>query len=220
MHKKQSMQLDNSLKTNLGKIKLKGLGVSSGVAIGHVRLYHISSLEVGESVLLENAVEPEIQRFEEALEETRNQVRELGQRVEERGEDKAIGEILTMHLLLLEDRMIVERTKELIREKRYGAEYALACVLGEAQSRYADLPDLFRERFKDVEDICRRLMDNLRGIQTQSLEDIEEEAIIVAKDLSPSDTASMQKDKVLGFVTEAGGKTSHTAILARAQEIP
>jgi phosphoenolpyruvate-protein phosphotransferase (PTS system enzyme I) len=202
------------------KIKLKGMGVSSGVAIGHVRLYHVSTMDVGESVLLENAIELEIQRFEDAIRETRTQIEELGKRVRERGEDKALGEILTMHLLLLEDRMIVERSKELIRGQRYGAEYALSCVLKEAQARYADLPDLFKERFKDVEDICRRLMDNLRGIHTQSLEDLEEEAVIVAKDLSPSDTASMRRDKVLGFVTEAGGKTSHTAILARALEIP
>ncbi|MDX9753997.1 MAG: phosphoenolpyruvate--protein phosphotransferase, partial [bacterium] len=206
--------------TSLGKIKLTGLGVSTGVAIGHVRLYHVSTMEVGESVLLENAVEPEIQRFENAIDITRNQIEELGKRVRERGEDKALGEILTMHLLLLEDRMIVERGKDLIRQNRYGAEYALSCVLKEAQLRYADLPDLFKERFKDVEDICRRLMDNLRGIHTQSLEEMEEEAVIVAKDLSPSDTASMRRDKVLGFVTEAGGKTSHTAILARALEIP
>lgn len=214
------MPSDNSFMTSSGKIKLSGLGVSPGVAIGHVRLYHVSTLEVGESVLLENAIEPEILRFENGIEITHKQIEDLGRRVRERGENKALGEILTMHLLLLEDRMIVERAKHLIRENRYGAEYALACVLKEAQARYADLPDLFRERFKDVEDICRRLMDNLRGIQTQSLEEMDEEAVIVAKDLSPSDTASMRRDKVLGFATEAGGKTSHTAILARALEIP
>lgn len=205
---------------NSEKIKLVGLGVSSGVAIGHVRLFHISSLDVGESNVIENSIESEVQRFKAAIDATREQLQELGKRVTERGEDKALTEILTMHLLLLEDRMIMDRTIELIREHRYGAEYALSNVVRENRQHYAKLPDLFRERFKDVEDICRRIMDNLRGVITQSLENLEEEAVIVAKDLSPSDTASMSREKVLGFVTEAGGKTSHTAILARALEIP
>ncbi len=203
-----------------GKIKLRGLGVSSGVAIGHVRLFHISTLDVGESVLIKQKIEPEIKRFKKAISNTRKQIEELGQRVNERGDAPALTEVLGMHLLLLEDRMIVDRAIELMRDKNYGAEYALSCVVNEARKRYADLPDLFRERIKDVEDICRRIMDCLRGVRVQSLEDLNEEAVIVARDLSPSDTASMQRDKVLGFATEAGGKTSHTTILARALEIP
>ncbi len=206
--------------TNSERIKLKGIGISSGVAIGHVRLFHVSTLNVGESVLIEKNIEPEVERFIEAVQNTRRQIEELGKRVGQRGEDEALTEVLTMHLLLLEDKMIYDRTINLIRNERYGAEYALSCVVKEVEERYSALPDLFRERFKDVEDICRRIMDNLRGIHTQSLEHLEEEAIIVTKDLAPSDTASMNREKVLGFVTEVGGKTSHTAILARALEIP
>ncbi|MEW6234054.1 MAG: phosphoenolpyruvate--protein phosphotransferase [Candidatus Omnitrophota bacterium] len=206
--------------TNSGKIKLLGLGVSPGVAIGHARLFHVSTLDVGESTVLKPNIESEVRRFLDAIETTRNQLQEMGKRVNARGEDKALGDILSMHLLLLKDSMLVDRTAQLIREERHGAEYALSLVVRESRKRYAHLPDLFRERFKDVEDICRRIMDALRGVQTQSLEDLEEESVIVAKDLSPSDTASMRKEKVLGFVTEAGGKTSHTAILARALEIP
>lgn len=202
------------------RIELEGVGVSSGVAIGRVRLFQVSNLDVGESVVLENNVDSEVERFADALEQTREQIKDLGQRVKERGEDKSLFEVLSMHLMLLEDRMIVERVKELIQENRYGAEYALSCVVKEAEERYADLPDLFRERFKDVEDICRRVMNNLRGVHTQSLENLDEESVIVARELAPSDTASMRADTVLGFVTEAGGKTSHTAILARAREIP
>ncbi len=206
--------------TNSEKNKLRGLGVSNGVAIGHVRLYHVSSLDVGESIVLEQSIESEVERFRGAVEQTRHQLEELGKRISARGEDKAMGEILSMHLLLLEDKMIVDRAVEMIREERNGAEYALSRVLKECRQRYAGLPDLFRERFKDVEDICRRIMDNLRGVHTHSLEDLEEECVIVAKDLAPSDTASMRREKVMGFVTEGGGKTSHTAILARALEIP
>lgn len=205
---------------SLGKIKLKGLGVSSGVAIGHVRLFQVSTLDVGDSVVLIQAVDQEIGRLEEAIAQTRSQIEDLGKRVSERGDHKALGDVLTMHLLLLEDKMIVGRAAELIRAEKYGAEYALSCVLREAEARYADLPDLFRERFKDIEDICRRIMDNLRGVRTQSLENLDEECVVVSSDLSPSDTASMHQDKVMGFATDAGGKTSHTAILARALEIP
>ncbi len=206
--------------TNLERIKLKGIGISSGVAIGYVRLYHVSTLNVGESVVIESKIESEIERFENAVSKTRQQIEELGERINQRGEDKALTEVLTMHLMLLEDKMIYDRTIEMIRHERYGAEYALSCTTKEVGQRYAGLPDLFRERFKDVEDICRRIMDNLRGVHTQSLEHLDEECIIVAHDLAPSDTASMRRDKVLGFVTEVGGKTSHTAILAKALELP
>ncbi|MDP8242439.1 MAG: phosphoenolpyruvate--protein phosphotransferase [Candidatus Hinthialibacter antarcticus] len=212
--------MKNSFSKSSERTELTGLGVSSGVAIGHVRLFQVSSLDVGESVVHASNVENEVQRFEAALNKTRSQIEALGQRVQERGEDKSLIEVLSMHVMLLNDRMLVDRVKELIRENRYGAEYALSCVVRESELRYADLPDLFRERFKDVEDICRRVMNNLRGVTTQSLEDISEESVIVAKELAPSDTASMRSETVLGFVTEAGGKTSHTTILARALEIP
>ncbi len=202
------------------RTELAGLGVSSGVAIGHVRLYQVSSLDIGESVVLASNVEKEVKRFKGALQQTRSQIEALGKRVEERGEDNSLVEVLSMHVMLLNDSMIVDRVVELIREHRYGAEYALSLVVKEAEVRYAGLPDLFRERFKDVEDISRRVMNNLRGVTTQSLENLSEESVIAAKDLAPSDTASMRSETVLGFVTEAGGKTSHTTILARALEIP
>ncbi|HOL93036.1 MAG TPA: phosphoenolpyruvate--protein phosphotransferase [bacterium] len=210
----------NLWKRNSERIKFRGLGVSPGVAIGHVRLFHVSTLDVGESVVIPQNVQSEVQRFQDAVAQTRIKLMELGKRVGQRGEDKALTEVLTMHLMLLEDKMIYDRAIQLIREERYGAEYALASVVREARKRYAGLPDLFRERISDVEDICRRIMDMLRGVHTQTLEDLDEEAVIVARDLSPSDTASMHREMVLGFVTEAGGKTSHTAILARALEIP
>ncbi len=214
------MPSENLWKRNSEKIKLRGLGVSPGVAIGHVRLFHVSTLDVGESVVIPQNIPSEVQRFQDAVAQTRVKLEELGRRVGQRGDDKALSEVLTMHLLLLEDKMIYDRAIQLIREQRYGAEFALASVVREARKRYAGLPDLFRERISDVEDICRRIMDMLRGVHTQTLEDLDEEAVIVARDLSPSDTASMHREMVLGFVTEAGGKTSHTAILARALEIP
>ena len=206
--------------TNLERIKLRGIGVSSGIAIGTARLFQVSSIEVGESTVLEPNLESEVERFLEAIQKTRVQIEELGIRVNQRGEDKALSEVLNLHLLLLEDKMIIARTLDLIRNERFGAEYALSRAAKEVEKRYSTLPELFRERFKDVEDICRRILDNLQGIQTLSLENIEDECILIAKDLSPSNTASLRSDKVLGFVTEVGGKTSHTAILARALEIP
>ncbi|MGC9329913.1 MAG: phosphoenolpyruvate-utilizing N-terminal domain-containing protein, partial [Candidatus Hinthialibacter sp.] len=119
----------SSSKKSSEKIKLRGLGVSSGVAIGHVRLLHVSNLEVGESVVLKQNLESEVQRFQDAVELTRKQINQLGKRITERGEDKALIEVLTLHLHLLEDKMIYDRTIQLIREENYGAEYALSCVL-------------------------------------------------------------------------------------------
>ena len=201
---------------SLERIKIQGLGVSSGVAIGHVRLFQVTTMDVGESLVIANQIDMELERFDAAVQQTREQIEEIGKRLTERGDHKALSEVMTMHLMLLEVKMIVGKAGELIREERYGAEYALSVVLKNAEKRYADLPDLFRERYKDIEDICRRIMNNLRGVHTHSLENLEEECIIVSPDLSPSDTASMHREKVLGFVTDAGGRTSHTAILARA----
>lgn len=206
---------------NLGKIKLRGIGVSSGIAIGTARLFQFATpLEIEETTVSEKQTAAELKRFELAIHKTRQTLQELGERVTQRGEDKALNEVLAMHMMLLEDRMITDPTKKFIQEQRFSAEYALTLTVKEIKDKYATLPDLFRERFKDVEDICRRILDNLLGRETQSLEDIEEQCVIISHDLSPSDTASLRSDKVLGFVTEAGGKTSHTAILARALEIP
>lgn len=206
---------------NLGKIKLRGIGVSSGIAIGNVRLFQFATpLDIEKTTIQKSQSETEINRFELAIDHTRAALQELVERVTQRGEDKALSEVLSMHMLLLEDRMVTDRTKELIQSDLYSAEYALTLTVKEIRDKYSTLPDLFRERFKDVEDICRRILDNLLGRETMSLEDIEDQCIIISKDLTPSDTASLRSDKVLGFVTEVGGKTSHTAILARALEIP
>lgn len=206
---------------NLGKIKLRGIGVSSGIAIGNVRLFQFATpLDIEKTTIQKSQSDTEINRFELAIDLTRTALQELVERVTQRGEDKALSEVLSMHMLLLEDRMVTDRTKELIQSNLYSAEYALTLTVKEIRDKYSTLPDLFRERFKDVEDICRRILDNLLGRETMSLEDIEDQCIIISKDLTPSDTASLRSDKVLGFVTEVGGKTSHTAILARALEIP
>lgn len=206
---------------NLGKIKLRGIGVSAGIAIGNVRLFQFATpLEIEKTTIQESYTQAELTRFEQAIDKTRQALQELGERVTQRGEDKALSEVLAMHMMLLDDRMITDSTKNLIQSDLYSAEYALTVTVKEIRDRYATLPDLFRERFKDVEDICRRILDNLLGKETLSLENIEDQCIIISKDLTPSDTASLRSDKVLGFVTEVGGKTSHTAILARALEIP
>jgi phosphotransferase system enzyme I (PtsI) len=206
---------------NLGKIKLRGIGVSSGIAIGHVRLFQFATpLDIEETIIPQSQIKTEIIRFEQAINKTRQALQELGERVTQRGEDKALSEVLMMHMLLLEDRMVTDQTKQLIESRFYSAEYALTVTVKEIRTKYSTLPDLFRERFKDVEDICRRILDNLLGRETMSLENIEDQCVIVSKDLTPSDTASLRSDKVMGFVTEVGGKTSHTAIIARALEIP
>ncbi len=206
---------------SLGKIKLRGIGVSNGIAIGPARLFQFAtSLDVEETYISETQIETELTRLNQAIEQTRQMLQQLGERINQRGEDKALSEVLSMHMLLLEDRMVLDKTQQFIRENNYSAEYALSQTVKEVKEKYSSLPDLFRERFKDVEDICRRILDNLLGKETQSLEDIETQCVIISKDLSPTHTASLRSDKVLGFVTEVGGKTSHTAILARALEIP
>ena len=135
------------------------------------------------------------------------------------GQDKA--EIFKAHIAILEDPMLTEKVVNYIREEKLNAIASLDRTIKEFCSVFDGLDDEYmRERAVDIKDVGKRLLGNLAGIDTQSLRELPGKAIIIAEDLTPSDTAELNADKVMGFATDIGGKTSHTAIIARTLEIP
>jgi phosphotransferase system enzyme I (PtsI) len=165
-------------------------------------------------------VELELQRFANGVEQAKHQIAGIQKAaVSKFGRDKA--EIFTAHLLMLEDPEFLKQVESRIRNEKVNAEYALQVALDFYLSALQALDDPYlRERTADLKDVGARVIRILMGKATFSALDIPGKCIIVAHDLTPSETAQMNREKILGFVTELGGATSHTAIMARSIGIP
>ncbi len=199
---------------------MQGIAASPGIAIGRVVIWDSEEYSITQYVVPDNKISKEISRFEEALIKTRSEILEIQNKIsQEMGVEHA--EIFTAHLLVLEDRMLIEEVINKIKKEKDNVEYAFITVLRKYSDIFVKMDDEYlRERLVDIQDVGKRVMRNLLGKQKQGLLDLREKIIIVATNLSPSDTALMHKDKVIGFATDMGGRTSHTAILARSSEIP
>jgi phosphotransferase system enzyme I (PtsI) len=163
----------------------------------------------------------EIKRFQDAVAASKKQLEVIYLDVlKKMGEDEA--EIFKAHMMLLEDPMLQEKTYEAIRSRSINAEVALNSTLEEICGMLANLDDEYiRERAADIKDVGDRILNNLTGRNLYNpLSRLVKDVIVVSKELVPSDTAQMRADKVLGFATEMGGKTSHVAIMARSLEMP
>lgn len=198
-----------------------GIAVSAGVCRGKVIVLHRSRHAIIKRELAADAIVPETKRFEQALVRIRQQLTEI-QRHVSKTMSSSEAEIFDAHLLMLEDPMVIGEALRLIREEKTNADYAFHT----ASSRYIDAmektgDDYLRERAADMKDLTNRVLDNLLEVKDQfDLRHLTEPCILVAHELSPSMTAQLDKKFVLGFVTDIGGKTSHTAILARSLDIP
>jgi phosphotransferase system enzyme I (PtsI) len=199
---------------------IKGIGVTAGIIIGKAYLVDRSKIEAPAKVLPEFQVPQEIARFLNAVEESKRQLRNAKEKLLH--EDAAgLSYILDTHLLLLEDKKLIESTVETIKQSWINSEWALKINLDRVRKVFDSIDDEYlRSRKTDVDYVGERILRNLMGKETEGISQIKEEAIIVAHDLSPADTAQMAKDKITAFVTDMGGKTSHTAIMARSLEIP
>ena len=201
-------------------IILKGIGVSSGIAIGRAHLIERGRVEVEERPIKQAQVEKEVTRFTKAVEQSKLQLQKIKEKLLKEGAKEHVY-IIDAHLLILEDRMLIDDTIKKIREKLIGAEGALKRHMHNLSKIFDRIEDEYlRARKSDIEQIGERILRNLVGKKHEGLSHIKEKVIIVAHDLTPSDTAQMKKDKILGFVTEIGGRTSHTSIVARSLEIP
>ncbi len=169
---------------------------------------------------MEKDLPQEIAHFEEALIQTRSEILEIQEKIsKEMGSTHA--EIFSAHLLVLEDRMLIEEVITCLKKEKLSVEYIFLEVVKKYIKAFYRVDDEYlKERVSDIDDVGKRILRNLLGWKRRTLTDLKEKMIIVAYDLSPSDTATMHKKNVIGFITDIGGRTSHTAIMAKSLELP
>ncbi|MCK5849784.1 MAG: phosphoenolpyruvate--protein phosphotransferase [Kiritimatiellae bacterium] len=202
------------------ELVFQGIGVSAGVVTGPACVILPESVQIVRRKIDESDVSLEIRRLEQAIIVTRRQILDLQKDMEG---SAAVGEtgILDAHLMVLDDRALMEGVVDGVRNELTNAEAVLfdegekyAAILSSVEDEY------LRERVSDVRDVVRRLILNLSGDSVSQQPEMAHRHIIVTRDLAPSQTAALRKDLVAGFVTDLGSPTSHTAVLARALEIP
>ncbi len=202
------------------EIRLFGIGVSSGIVIGKV--YFIDRTKVKYTVrhISKDGVSSEVDRFHKAVDESRNQLSEVASRIP--GDHyEEFKHIIDAHFLILQDRMLIDDTEKIIKDEGVNAEWALNIQHEKISRFFQQLNDEYlSERMGDVDYVVERIMRNLVGKEQESITEITEDVIVVAHDLSPADTAQIDRNVIKGFVTDIGGRTSHTAIMARSLEIP
>src|SRR3989338_1515349 len=203
-------------------IVLKGIGVSPGINIGRAYLVDGGVLETPAYCYLDSSYVPlEIKRFQNAVKDSKDQLLKVRNHLLKDGKGKEHIRIIDAHIMMLEDKMLIDDTIKTIKKEKVNAEWAIKIVMREIREFFDTIDDEYiRERGSDIDHICDRVLKNLMGKRHESISEIKEEVIIVAHDLSPTDTAQMVKGRVLGFLTDIGGKTSHTAIVSRSLEIP
>ena len=197
---------------------MKGLGVSSGIGIGKAFIIDKSLNNITINHI--DDIEKEIDRLKSAIETAKNELDELyNSSIEELGEKEA--QIFKSHEMMLEDETFISEVKVKIKEEKVNAEYALSEVSKIYIEMFKKIEDEYlRERAEDIKDVMNRVIRILMGISSIDFSNLEENSIIVAKDLTPSDTAQIDRTKVAAMITEMGGKTSHAAIIARIMGIP
>ena len=211
------MSLDNKN----SELKLRGIPVSEGVSRGRVVVLNRHRIVPAKTSFETLNPEAEEARFIAALDKTRQQILEIQKRLHDKiGAKQSL--IFDAHLLVLEDPAVLEEVNRKIREEKLSSEYALYNATEKYAEALSAVDDSYlSERAADIRDVIQRVLGNLTGQSKQyGLKDLTEPCIIVANDLTPSDTANLDSEKVLGFITEIGSKTSHTAILARSLQIP
>lgn len=201
-------------------MEYKGIIGSEGIVIGKVLVYKKEEIVIDHGHIEPAALEGELEKVEEALRTSENQIREIMEKASmEFGEDEA--SIFGAHLMILEDPELIEGIRTRITEERISAPNAASQVVDSYVEIFSSMDDEYlRERAADVRDVGGRLIRNLLGIKSRDIGRLDEDVIIAAHDLTPSDTALMDKKHVKGFMTNIGGRTSHTAIMARSLEIP
>ncbi len=201
--------------------ELTGQGVAPGVGIGRAVCIRGGDDNVYRFPLEEDAVEAEVQRLQQAVESTRHELAVTrGKAQQAVGEEVAA--VFDAHSLLLTDRALLDRIERCIREEQVNAEWAVHKTGEELGRRFEalDTPHL-RERYEDLRDVTRYLLRCLQGLEHHhDISEIEGEVVIVAHDLTPSEAVRFGRGRVVGFAVETGGPTSHTAIIARALDIP
>jgi phosphotransferase system enzyme I (PtsI) len=197
-----------------------GFAASSGIAIGRAVVIANRALEVFRIPIAEDAIEAEMARFRAACHATQQQIHRTRARAGDLfGQELAA--IFDAHSLLLSDRAYLQQIEGRIRADRVNAEWAVHETTREVTRRFAGLDtDYLRERGEDLEDVGRQLLRTLQGLSHHEISEVEGDVILVADDLVPSEAIRLARKKVVGFAIEAGGRTSHTTIIARSLGLP
>src|ERR1700737_3551125 len=202
------------------EVRFHGVGVAPGIARGIVFIHHPEDEEPPKRRIDESDVSNEIVRFESALIATRAQILEMQQRIAE-----AIGakdaSIFDAHLLVVEDRTLIDEVLRTLERDKFNVEFIFAQVANRYAKTLSEIDDPYlRERAFDIHDVTRRVIRNLLGRSMKTLGTIDLPQIVVSPNITPSDTATLNRQLVLGFATDVGSRTSHTAIMARSLNIP
>ncbi|MFB3925968.1 MAG: phosphoenolpyruvate--protein phosphotransferase [Syntrophales bacterium] len=202
-------------------VVLKGIGVSPGIISGKAYVLNYMDVQVP-YYHLTNATQilEEAKRFRRAVRDSKAQLMEVRKALsEEEGLEPVF--IIDVHIMMLRDKMLIHNTISNIREKSVNAEWALRMTIDKYRQAFSRIEDSYlKERISDVEYVGQRIMSNLMGKTREPISQLKENVVIISRDLSPADTVQMKMEKVLGFATDIGGKTSHTAIVARSIGIP
>ncbi|MFH1957265.1 MAG: phosphoenolpyruvate--protein phosphotransferase [bacterium] len=199
----------------------RGIPVSPGIAIGKVFVLEKEIQNVYRRSILANAVKNEIARFRKAVSQTRKDIMEVEKKIrKELGRRKS--QIFEGYRLFLEDRILIEDTEEIIRKQKVNVEFAFSMQLKKIISEFQNIKNAYlKERARDISELGNKIMAHLlQRDEKFSWSQIPENSVIVAHNITPADTTNMKGNSVIAFVTDIGGKTSHTAIMARALEIP
>lgn len=198
----------------------RGIGASPGIVIGEARVADRTKIVVVEISVPADEVAGEIERFHAALQRAKEDLHALKEQIS-RTQGTEHLYVIDTHLMILDDTMLTTETVSLIEQEMINAEAALNRTLKKFKGFFADIEDEYlRERGSDVETVVERVLRIMLGKRHELLCEAEGRVVIVAHDLSPADILQFDKEKVIGFVTDLGGKTSHTAIVSRSLEIP
>jgi len=199
---------------------LKGISGSPGICIGKAYLVDREGVDVIEKYYIsEDKVQSEISRFKNAVKKAKKELAEVIEGLPE--ELRHHSYILETHMLLHKDKMLYGKAIEIIETEKVNAEWALKEATSRAKAMFANISDPYlRSRSADVEHVSDCIMRNLVGVQDLNISNIDKRVILVAHNLSPAETSQIQLERIKGFITNRGGKASHTSIIARTLEIP
>jgi len=209
----------------MASFTLQGIPVSRGIAIGRAHLLHPAALEVQHYLVSQEKVEAEVQRLQNALLEAECELKKIRSELPPDAPSE-LGAFLDVHSLFLSDPMLAQAPLEIIRSRHYNAEWALVTQIDALLAQFDEIEDDYlRERKADIEQVADRILKLLTGTATllpqiAGVDELNTHMIVVARDISPADMMQFQDSAFVGFVTDEGGKSSHTAIVSRSLGIP
>ncbi len=199
---------------------IKGIGVSPGIAIGKVAMLGDDPRRILRRMIPEKGVKAELERLDAAVKGAIEDLNDVHARAKSEMGDEA-AKIFLFHVGMLKDKSLIGPLRKMVESERVGAEYAVGQVFGQQADKLRAMPDsVFATKVNDIDDLANRLLNRLLGRAESRMAKMNAGSILAARDLTPSQAATFDKSRIIGFATDLGGRTSHTAIVARALGIP